>query len=270
MVESPRAVHLRPAGAEDQQIRSPAAPRRFSEQTLRVVRARPFPPIRAAAAVGADLSVPARRWTSTKSPSGYPIAPARRRGCLSSKQLPPQGLEMAAGNPPRGRIDYLTRRLVSRCTVSHYSRRNLSLEVQIFGIKKSADTRKALRFFSERRIRTHFVDLVEKPASARRAAAIRPEVRSDGARRQGIERFDELGLRYAQMSDERWLARLAEEPLLLKLPLVRSGNQVMIGADEASGAMDGLADCRSRLWRASFERAISRFPTLPFKPAYRQ
>jgi arsenate reductase len=43
--------------------------------------------------------------------------------------------------------------------------RGLSLEVQIFGIKKSADTRKALRFFSERRIRTHFVDLVEKPAS---------------------------------------------------------------------------------------------------------
>ena len=39
------------------------------------------------------------------------------------------------------------------------------MEVQIFGIKKSADTRKALRFFSERRIKTHFVDLMERPAS---------------------------------------------------------------------------------------------------------
>lgn len=47
------------------------------------------------------------------------------------------------------------------------------------------------------------------------------------------KRFDELGLRYAQMPDERWLARLAEEPLILLLPLVRSGNLVMIGADEA-------------------------------------
>ena len=39
------------------------------------------------------------------------------------------------------------------------------MEVQIFGIKKSSDTRKALRFFSERRIKTHFVDLNERAAS---------------------------------------------------------------------------------------------------------
>ena len=39
------------------------------------------------------------------------------------------------------------------------------LEVQIFGIKKSADTRKALRFFAERRVKTHFVDLMERPAA---------------------------------------------------------------------------------------------------------
>src|SRR5919201_528852 len=37
--------------------------------------------------------------------------------------------------------------------------------VQIFGVKKSADTRKALRFFAERRIKTHFVDLAERAAS---------------------------------------------------------------------------------------------------------
>ena len=39
------------------------------------------------------------------------------------------------------------------------------MEVQIFGIRKSADTRKALRFFAERRIKTHFVDLQERAAS---------------------------------------------------------------------------------------------------------
>jgi len=39
------------------------------------------------------------------------------------------------------------------------------MEVQIFGIRKSPATRKALRFFAERRIRTHFVDLMERPAS---------------------------------------------------------------------------------------------------------
>ena len=39
------------------------------------------------------------------------------------------------------------------------------MEVQIFGIKKSPDTRKALRFFAERRVKTHFVDLQERAAS---------------------------------------------------------------------------------------------------------
>ncbi len=32
------------------------------------------------------------------------------------------------------------------------------MDVQIFGVNKDADTRKALRFFKERRIRVHFVD----------------------------------------------------------------------------------------------------------------
>jgi len=39
------------------------------------------------------------------------------------------------------------------------------MEVQIFGTRKCANTRKAQRFFSERRVRAHFVNLVERPAS---------------------------------------------------------------------------------------------------------
>jgi len=46
------------------------------------------------------------------------------------------------------------------------------------------------------------------------------------------KRFDELGLRYAQLSDDRWLEKLAMEPLLLRIPLVRNANQLVIGADE--------------------------------------
>jgi arsenate reductase-like glutaredoxin family protein len=36
------------------------------------------------------------------------------------------------------------------------------------------------------------------------------------------------------MSDDTWLARLVEEPLLLKIPLVRSGNQLTIGLAEGA------------------------------------
>ncbi|MEX2110370.1 MAG: ArsC/Spx/MgsR family protein [Gemmatimonadaceae bacterium] len=113
------------------------------------------------------------------------------------------------------------------------TRKGLSLEVQIFGVKKSADTRKALRFFSERRIRTHFVDLMEKPASLGELRRFAQKFGITALIDKDSKRYDELDLRYAQMSDERWLAKLSDEPLLLKLPLVRSGSQVMIGADES-------------------------------------
>jgi arsenate reductase-like glutaredoxin family protein len=39
------------------------------------------------------------------------------------------------------------------------------MEVQIFGTRKSADTRAAQRFIAERRLRTQVVDLAERPAS---------------------------------------------------------------------------------------------------------
>ena len=45
-------------------------------------------------------------------------------------------------------------------------------------------------------------------------------------------RFNDLGLRYSQLSDDRWLEKLSEEPLLLRIPLVRNGNQLLIGADD--------------------------------------
>lgn len=105
-------------------------------------------------------------------------------------------------------------------------------EVQIFGIRKSADTRKALRFFAERRVRTHFVDLNERAAS--------PGELKRFAQKKGVaalidresRRFLELGLAHSRFSDERWLEKLVDEPLLLKLPLVRSGNKLSVGLDE--------------------------------------
>jgi arsenate reductase-like glutaredoxin family protein len=108
------------------------------------------------------------------------------------------------------------------------------MEVQIFGTRKSPETRKALRFFAERRIRTHFVDLQERAAS--------PGELRRFAQRHGVaalidrtsRRFAELGLGAARYSDDHWLAKLTDEPLLLKVPLVRFEHQVTIGLDEAS------------------------------------
>jgi arsenate reductase (glutaredoxin) len=95
------------------------------------------------------------------------------------------------------------------------------LEVQVFGVKKSAETRKALRFFAERRVRTHFVDLNERAASP---GELRRFVQKFGAERlldRASRRFADLGLGAARYGDERWIELLAEEPLLLRLSLVR-------------------------------------------------
>ena len=108
------------------------------------------------------------------------------------------------------------------------------MEVQIFGIKKSADTRKALRFFSERRIKAHFVDLVERPASLGELRRFAQKFGVTSLIDKDSKRFEELGLRYAQLSDDRWLQKLSDEPLLLKIPLVRNANQLTLGADEAT------------------------------------
>lgn len=106
------------------------------------------------------------------------------------------------------------------------------MDVQIFGIRKSADTRKALRFFAERRVKTHFVDLTERAASLGELRRFAQKFGATSLVDKESKRFSELGLRYAQLSDERWLEKLADEPLLLRMPLVRHGNQLVIGVDE--------------------------------------
>lgn len=77
------------------------------------------------------------------------------------------------------------------------------------------------------------MDLMEKPASLGELRRFAQKFGVTALIDKDSKRYDELGLRYAQMSDERWLAKLSDEPLLLRLPLVRSGSQVMIGADES-------------------------------------
>lgn len=106
------------------------------------------------------------------------------------------------------------------------------MEIQVFGVRKSADTRKALRFFSERRIKTHFVDLNERAASPGELKRFAQKFGIGALIDSNSARFQDLGLRHARMSDESWLLKLVDEPLLLKVPLVRNGNQLTIGLDE--------------------------------------
>ena len=108
------------------------------------------------------------------------------------------------------------------------------MEVQIFGTRKSADTRKALRFFAERRIKTHFVDLQERAASLGELRRFAQKFGATTLVDHGSRRFADLGLGAAQLSEDRWLDKLAEEPLLLRMPLVRQQQRLTIGDAEAT------------------------------------
>ena len=108
------------------------------------------------------------------------------------------------------------------------------MDVQIFGVKKSSDTRKALRFFAERRIKTHFVDLAERAASRGELLRFAQKFGVAALVDETARRYAELGLRTARYGDERWLEILVDEPLLLKMPLVRRGNALTIGAAEST------------------------------------
>lgn len=106
------------------------------------------------------------------------------------------------------------------------------LQVQIFGSKKSADTRKAQRFFAERRIKVHFVDLAEKAASIGELKRFSQKFGVEALIDRESRRFAELGLRSALYGEERWLSILADEPFVLRQPLVRLQNKLSIGVDE--------------------------------------
>lgn len=106
-------------------------------------------------------------------------------------------------------------------------------EVQVFGTRKSADTRKALRFFAERRIKTHFVDLTERAASPGELQRFVQKFGVGALVDRASLRFRDLGLNHARLSDEQWLQRLLDEPLLLRMPLVRNGSRLTIGSEEA-------------------------------------
>jgi arsenate reductase-like glutaredoxin family protein len=79
------------------------------------------------------------------------------------------------------------------------------MEVQIFGTKKDAGTRKAQRFFAERRVKTHFVDLTQRAASPGELRRFAQKFGTDALVDREGKRFRELGLAQAHLTDARWL-----------------------------------------------------------------
>jgi arsenate reductase-like glutaredoxin family protein len=106
--------------------------------------------------------------------------------------------------------------------------------VQVFGREDSQETRAALRFFKERRIVPHVVDLRRKPLAA---GELRRFVERLGARALADtegKAWRDAGLQHLRMDDAELADRLLADQRLLRLPLVRAGNRFAAGRDEAA------------------------------------
>jgi Arsenate reductase and related proteins, glutaredoxin family len=106
--------------------------------------------------------------------------------------------------------------------------------VQVFGTPDSQATGAALRFFKERRMDVHFVDLHRKPMAA---GELRRFVERLGARALADtegKAWRDAGLGYLSMSEADLADRLLNDQRLLKIPLVRIENRLAAGRNEAA------------------------------------
>ena len=103
------------------------------------------------------------------------------------------------------------------------------MNIQIFGTKKSQDTRKAERWFKERRIRAQYIDMNEKGIS-------RGELRSVAQACGGLDQLIDAGCRDADaLALVQYIASAQREdavlthPQVLRLPIVRNGKKAAVG-----------------------------------------
>jgi arsenate reductase-like glutaredoxin family protein len=107
------------------------------------------------------------------------------------------------------------------------------VEAQVFGTRGSKDTQKALRFFRERRITTHFVDLEQRRAAAGELRRFGQKFGWPALLDRSGKRYQERRLRLTSLSESQILPLLEGDSLLLVTPLVRIGNELAVGWDEA-------------------------------------
>lgn len=120
-------------------------------------------------------------------------------------------------------------------------------DIHVFGMSDSAATRAALRFFRERRIAVHSSDLRKRPIAA---GELQRFVQKLGARAlldEAGRAYRDKGLAHMRLDDPEIVQRLLADARLLRLPLVRHGNEVTAGPAEATWTawLRTAADARS-------------------------
>ena len=101
------------------------------------------------------------------------------------------------------------------------------MNIQIFGSSKSFDSKKAERWFKERRIKYQYIDLLTKGLSLGEYRSVKAAVGFEALVNTQCDEYEDLGLQYVppQAVDQR----IADCPAVLNAPIVRNGKQATVG-----------------------------------------
>ncbi|AHF10513.1 MULTISPECIES: arsenate reductase family protein [Dehalobacter] len=102
------------------------------------------------------------------------------------------------------------------------------MNIQIFGIKKCFDTKKAERWFKERRIQYQLIDLEQKGLSKGELQSIKAAIGLNNLFNTGSKDYSRLNLNKISSSNVRE-ELLLNNPSLYRTPIVRNGRQATVG-----------------------------------------
>jgi len=100
------------------------------------------------------------------------------------------------------------------------------VNIQIFGRNKCFDTKKAQRWFKERRVKFQYIDIDRFGMSRGELTSVKNAV---GLAALIDERDQDFPLLQYLATDEARFEKLLEDPYLIKTPVVRNGKQATVG-----------------------------------------
>lgn len=101
------------------------------------------------------------------------------------------------------------------------------MNIQIFGSSKSFDSKKAERWFKERRIKYQYIDTAVKGLSPREYQSVRQKVGFDALVNRECRAYEALYVAY--LTPQAQEEKLLEHPELFQTPIVRNGKEATVG-----------------------------------------
>ena len=102
------------------------------------------------------------------------------------------------------------------------------MNIQIFGVEKCFDTKKAERYFKERKIKYQFIDLSIKGVSKRELQSIKAAVGLINLIDKKSKEYVKLNIQHI-INDSVKEELMLNNPKLFKTPIVRNGQQATVG-----------------------------------------